>query len=75
MLLKGSKGEPKYFACLEIKYISKKDFTEKLLEKKLQEAKEQLKKYSSSEELKTIKNLKKFAIVFCYDECKAIEEF
>jgi len=75
VLLKGSSGDPKYFACLEIKYMSKKDFTEKLLQEKLEEAKEQLKKYSSSEELKAIKNLKKFAIVFCYDECKAIEEF
>lgn len=74
VLLPGSIGQPKYYSCLKIKYISKKEYTEKMLENKLQEAKSQLMKYSSSKELKNMKNLKKFAIVFCFDECKVAEE-
>lgn len=74
VLLKGSVGQPEYFACLEIKYISQKKYSKELLDKKLLEAKNQLAKYNNSKELKNMKNLKKFAIVFCFDKCKIIED-
>ena len=66
--------EPKYFGIMELKYISKSKYEERgeeIVKEKLNEAKEQLKKYDKSEELKNMKNLKKWAIVFVNDKCYA----
>ena len=73
-LLKQVNMEPKYFGIMELKYISKSKYEERgeeIVKEKLNEAKEQLKKYDKSEELKNMKNLKKWAIVFVNDKCYA----
>ncbi|MDY4078757.1 MAG: PD-(D/E)XK nuclease domain-containing protein, partial [Clostridium sp.] len=73
-LLKQVNMEPKFFGIMELKYISKSKYEERgeeIVKEKLNEAKEQLKKYDRSEELKNIKNLKKWAIVFVNDKCYA----
>ena len=73
-LLKQVNMEPKYFGIMELKYISKSKYDEKgeeIVKEKLNEAEEQLKKYDMSEELKNMKNLKKWAIVFVNDKCYA----
>ncbi|MBF0544018.1 MAG: PD-(D/E)XK nuclease domain-containing protein [Candidatus Riflebacteria bacterium] len=74
VLLKGSAGKPKFFAMIELKYISKGDYTDSLRDKKLEEAKNQILKYLKSEELKAITNMRKWAAVFCVDKCVAFEE-
>ena len=66
--------EPKYFGIMELKYISKSKYEEKgeeIVKEKLEEAKEQLKKYTTSKEHKNIINLKKWAIIFVNDKCVA----
>jgi hypothetical protein len=76
-LLKQSNVSPTYFAIFELKYISKKQFQEqgeKIVNEKLSEAKAQLRKYETSRELREMKNLKKFAVVFVYDKCVVNEE-
>lgn len=76
-LLKQINVNPTFFAIFELKYIKKKDYEEygeKLVEEKLTEAKIQLKQYETAEELKNIKNLKKWAIVFAGEKCVANEE-
>ena len=73
VLKKGTIGQPRYYGMFELKYISKKDYTEELLKKKLDEAKKQLMRYKESEELKNMENMKKWALVFVGDECKGIE--
>ena len=73
-LLKQVNMEPKFFGIMEFKYISKSKYDERgeeIVKEKLNEAKEQLKKYDRSEELKNMKNLKKWAIVFVNDKCYA----
>ena len=73
-LLKQVNMKPKYFGIMELKYISKSKYKERgeeIVEEKLNEAKDQLEKYDKSEELKNIKNLKKWAIVFVNDKCYA----
>ncbi len=74
VLLKGNVGKPRFYACFEIKYIAKKDFTDELKAVKLKEAKDQLLKYQQSAELRALPAFKKFAVVFCYDTCVAVEE-
>ncbi|TDT67883.1 PD-(D/E)XK nuclease superfamily protein [Hypnocyclicus thermotrophus] len=73
VLKKGTIGQPRYYGMFELKYISKKDYTEDLLKKKLEEAKEQLMKYKESEELRSMNNMKKWALVFVGSECKGME--
>lgn len=68
---------PTYFAIFELEYISKKQYEEHgdtIVQEKLKEAKEQLAKYQTSDELINMNNLKKFAIVFVYDKCMINEE-
>lgn len=76
-LLKQINVNPTFFAIFELKYIKKKDYEEygeKIVEEKLTEAKLQLKQYETAEELNSIKNLKKWAIVFAGEKCVANEE-
>ena len=71
-LLKREPITPDYFGIFELKYITKSDYEkygDSLLEKKKGEAIEQLEKYSSSEELMSLPNLKKWALVFVNDKC------
>lgn len=76
-LLKQVNINPKYFAIIELKYISKSDY-EKYGENKLKllrdDALEQIKKYSQSKDLKEIRNLKKWIIIFSKDKCVYNEE-
>ena len=58
---------PKYFAIIELKYITKSKYEEKGQDIVI----EQLNKYKLSEELKNIKNLKKWAVIFVNDKCLA----
>ncbi len=58
-----------YHAIIELKYISKENFTKKLLEEKISEAKAQISRYATSEELRQVPNLLKFVVVFKGDEC------
>lgn len=64
--------KPNYEGLIELKYIKKKDYEkagDKLIQKKLKEAKEQLLKYKEADELRNKENLKKWAIVFVADKC------
>lgn len=71
-LLKQINMEPTYFAIFELKYITKAEYErdgEAVVEAKKKEAIEQLQKYNTSDELKSLPNLKKWAIVFVNDRC------
>ncbi len=61
-------------AIIDLKYIPKARFTEKLLQEKTGEAKEQLARYRTSEELMQVPNLLKFVVVFKGDECVSAED-
>lgn len=74
VLMKGTIGKAKYYAMIEVKYIKKSDYSEAMLEKKLKEAKEQLDQYYKTEELMSIANMKRFALVFCGETCVKVEE-
>ena len=76
-LLKQANVDPNYFAIIEFKYITKKQYEEKgdsIVKEVLQDAVTQLNKYKSSQELMKVKNLKKWAIVFVNDKCVINEE-
>ncbi len=60
---------PPKHAIIELKYIPKERFTEKLLEEKISEGKAQLARYTTSEELMQVPNLLKFVVVFKGDAC------
>lgn len=63
---------PDYYAIFELKYISKSEyekFGDAIVEKKKEEALNQLKTYLQSEELRKIPQLKKWALVFVNDKC------
>lgn len=71
-LLKQVNMEPNYFAIFELKYISKTQYEnegEKIVKEKTEEAINQLKEYSKSEELSLLPNLKKWALIFVNDKC------
>jgi hypothetical protein len=57
-----------YYAIFEVKYIKKGEFSQDLLENKVQEAKEQLSKYETAEELREMDNLLKWVLVFCGED-------
>ncbi len=56
-------------AIIELKYIPKDNYTEKLLQEKITGAEAQLSRYVTSEELRQVPNLLKFVVVFKGDEC------
>ena len=56
-------------AIIELKYISKEKFSDTLLQEKIAEARNQIQKYNTSEELKNTSNLLKFVVVFSGEEC------
>ncbi len=57
---------------IELKYIKKKDYSEKILNSKIEEGRSQLEEYSKDERLGT--PLKKYVVVFSEYECKKIIE-
>ena len=61
----------KYNFIIEFKYIKVSDRNEELLEEKIKEAKEQIKRYSEDERLH--QPLQKYIIVFSGSECLYIE--
>ncbi len=66
---------PPKHAIIELKYIPKERFSEKLLEEKINESKEQLARYTTSEELMQVPDLLKIVVVFKGDECVFAERF
>lgn len=76
-LLKQVNVNPNYFAIFELKYITRSEYEkqkEKLVNEKKEEAVRQINEYVKSDELKSIKNLKKWALVFVNDKCIVNEE-
>lgn len=65
-------GLNNYF-IFELKYISKAKYSESLLGDMRREAVEQINKYADNEEMRRIKNLRKYVFVFVHDECKVME--
>jgi hypothetical protein len=66
-----------HYAIWEVKYIKAKDFKaqgQAAIEKKRQEAAEQLERYASSDELSALPGLKKWALVFVGGKCVLNEE-
>ncbi len=55
---------------IELKYIKKKDYSEKILNSKIEEGRSQLEEYSKDKRLAT--PLKKYVVVFSGYECKKI---
>ena len=66
---------PPKHAIIELKYIPKERFSEKLLEEKISESKQQLARYTTSEELMQVPDLLKIVVVFKGDECVFAERF
>lgn len=62
-----------YYAVFEIKYIKKEEYSEKKLQEKIKDAREEMAKYVTSQELTELSGLKKGIIVFCKDEVVFIE--
>ena len=56
-------------AIIELKYIPKEQFSDKLLQEKIREAEDQISRYETAEELRQVPNLLKFVVVFKGDEC------
>lgn len=80
-LLRREPIQPQYFAIFEVKYIKTSDYETQgedkraaIIEMKKAEATKQLLKYSTSEELVNLPNLKKWVIVFAGDSCVVNEE-
>ncbi|TDO90094.1 PD-(D/E)XK nuclease superfamily protein [Halanaerobium saccharolyticum] len=76
-LLRRNKGKGNYDALIELKYIKAADYKEKgeaLVEQKLNEASEQLARYSRAVEFKDRKDLKKWALIFAGTDAAAVEE-
>ncbi|HBY20403.1 MAG: hypothetical protein A2Y24_06615 [Clostridiales bacterium GWE2_32_10] len=70
-------AKTKYNAIFEVKYIKKENYSEEALNKEIEEARGQIRKYTKSQELVDIekeKNLKKWIVVFCKDEVVYLEE-
>ena len=62
---------PKYQFVFELKYLNKA--SEKVLETKTQEAIKQIKKYLKLEEIKNMKNLKAYIIIFVGNKAKIVK--
>ncbi|OGO86129.1 MAG: hypothetical protein A2Y24_07800 [Clostridiales bacterium GWE2_32_10] len=70
-------AKTKYNAIFEVKYIKKEGYSEEILNEKIKEAKEQIQKYTKSQELLDLEienKLKKWIVVFCKDEVVYLEE-
>lgn len=77
-LLNRTNIEANYYAIFELKYITKSQYEaegDALVRLKTEEAMNQLAKYSQSDELIELPNLKKWVLVFVNDKCVVNEEF
>jgi len=63
---------PKYQFLFELKYLSKAG--EKSLKTKTDKAVEQVKEYLSFEEIRSLKNLKAYVLVFVGNEIRVVKE-
>ncbi len=70
LLLPKERIEERYSILIEFKYIKQEEYEKnnELLEQKQQEAKEQIKQYAQTEEIKAIPKLKKYTIVVIKDK-------
>ena len=66
VLIPKDKEKNYYSVMIEFKYLKKEE--ENKIEEKQKEAKEQIEKYSKTEEMKNIKDLKKYTIVAVNDK-------
>lgn len=73
LVLKGNKGFTNYDIVVEFKYIKKEDYNPNILNKKREEAIEQLKRYKQDRRLSN-NILRCYAIIFVGNELKLIEE-
>ncbi len=71
VLMNGKNKLMKNNIIIELKYIEKQDYNEKLLNEKIREGKIELKKYSKD---KKISNTLKYLVVFIGNDLKIIEE-
>ena len=76
LLIPREKIEERYGVLIEFKYIKQEDYDKKpeLLKEKQKEAKEQLKKYKKTEEIKMIPKLRSYAVVAIKDKLMIEEE-
>lgn len=73
-LLAREPWNPDYNALFELKYLIGKDACEERIQTVLDDGIRQLKKYTSSVELKNLHNLKKWVLVFAQDRCVRVQE-
>lgn len=75
LIVPREKLEERYGVLLEFKYIKQEDYNKnsELLEQKKQEAKQQLERYTKTEELKAIPNLRSYAVVVIKDKIEVEE--
>ncbi|PWR72442.1 AAA family ATPase [Methanospirillum stamsii] len=73
-LLKRDPWHPDYYALFELKYLKKSISSDEEIEQAASQGIEQLKRYTSSPELSSIPNLKKWVLVFSGDRCVRKEE-
>ena len=76
LLIPREKIEERYGVLIEFKYIKQEDYDKKpeLLKEKQKEAKEQLKKYKKTEEIKMIPKLRSYSVVAIKDKLIKEEE-
>ena len=76
LLIPREKIEERYGVLIEFKYIKQEDYDKKpeLLKEKQKEAKEQLKKYKKTEEIKMIPKLRSYSVVAIKDKLMIEEE-
>ncbi len=72
ILITRNSEEAKYDIMIELKYIKKSEYSEKILNSKIEEGKRQIEEYSKDKSLKS--PLKKYVVVFSGYECKKIVE-
>ena len=70
LLIPREKIEERYGVLIEFKYIKQEDYDKnpELLNEKQKEAKEQLKKYKQTEEIKMIPKLRSYSVVAVKDK-------
>ena len=75
LIVPREKIQERYGVLLEFKYIKQEDYNKnpELLEQKKQEAKQQLERYTKTEELKAIPNLRSYAVVVIKDKIEVEE--
>lgn len=73
-LLKRDPWHPDYYALFELKYLKSSNSSDREIEKVTSEGMNQLTRYTASPELSSIKNLKKWVLVFSGDRCVRKEE-